>query len=299
MHSLLRLSLSMCLFLAGTSLYAKPLTTEGTVTELNVAERMVTISLKRGQRKSVTLKIADDAHVEVGTGNSNLEDLKVGDLVTVTYDNVLDLITGLVRENSDLKELGNRLRKKFAATKTVVDTETGVLTLVYDFSKASQIRDFEGKSGAADIRNRALRIHAVETLTHVVDFQEGGLQAIFKYGNRAGNQPFLAVTGAAQLRLHHIVGGTADNIIVHLLSDGKLRAERDVAQENPLSIRWSVTTQKVVAVINNKQLGADRGNEIESGRFVLHGGSGGLSVIAPLTITGRPKEEWLRSFLAK
>jgi hypothetical protein len=196
------------------------------------------------------------------------------------------------------KTYAKLLRTKFAAARITLDPKSGVLTLVYDFTKPSQLNDFTVRDAPSTVAKGLLRVPAAETLTHVAEFTEGSISGRFTYGNTLGNQPLMHVTGAAQLRIDHVSGGTATNLFIELHSDGAVRARKDIGLRTPLAIQWDVAPNKVRVVVDGKELAGTRGRPQDTGRFLLHGGNGGLTA-SEVTISGIPKTDWFKAFMDK
>lgn len=292
-------SLSVCVVLACFSLHADVIEVEGTVKDINAEERTVTLTRTRGKaEKVIELEVAEKADIKAGDSDVDLADIKEGDEVAVKYDSALEIVTELVKGGADEKTYAKLVRSKFAASKATFDPKSGVLTLMYDFAKPSQLKDFEVRDAPSFVSKGLLRVPAAETLTHIVEFTEGSIGGRFAYGNLEGNQPLMHVTGAAQLRLDHVSGGTANNLFIQLHSDGEMRARKDIGLRTPLAIQWDVTPNKVRVVVDGKELAAARGKPQDTGRFLLHGGNGGLTA-SGVTISGKPKEEWFKAFLDK
>ena len=274
---------------------AEVLETGGTITQLDVAERMLTLKRKKGgKEKLLELEVADKAKVLIGDMASSLDAFKVGDEVSVKYDTVLETITELEKGKAEAANIPKLLRTKFAASKASFDPASGVLTLAYDFSKPSQLKDFEFANGVAQAGNGGLRIAAAEQITHIAEFSRGSVTGRFVYGNREGQQVMVGVTGKASVQFHQF-----NEFWIQLFSEGQEVARKDAGRAVPLTLQWDVSGQKTRLLLNGKaELGAARGDLGDIGRFHLNGGNGGL-VVSGLIISGVPKEGWLADFLAR
>lgn len=274
---------------------AEVVETTGTIKELNVAERTLTLVKKKGKKeKALELEISEDAKITVANAVSSLDKFTVGDEVSLKYDGALEVVTALDKKKAGASQLSKLLASKFAAAKTSFEPSSGVLTLAYDFSEPTQLKDFEPAAGAAQAGNGALRVSAAEKITHIVDFSRGSVTGRFAYGNNQGEQVMLAVTGRATVRFHKF-----NEMWMQLFSEGREVARKDAGHSVPLTLLWDISGNKTRLLINGKaELAAPRGEVGEIGHFEFHGGNAGLTV-SGLTISGVPKEGWINDFLSR
>lgn len=283
------------LVFAGGFVLAEVVETSGTIKEINAAERTLTLVKKKGKKeKPLELEISESAKITIANAGCSLDKFSVGDEVSLRYDSDLEVVTVLEKKKAGASQLSKLLAAKFAAAKTSYEPGSGVLTLAYDFSKPTQLKDFECAAGASQVGNGAMRVSAAEKVVHIVQFARGSITGRFAYGNNEGEQVMLAVTGRATVRFHKF-----NEMWMQLFSDGRELARKDAGHSVPLTLVWDISGSKSRLLINGRaELAAPRGEAGEIGRFEFHGGNSGLTV-SGLTVSGVPKEGWINDFLTR
>jgi hypothetical protein len=181
------------------------------------------------------------------------------------------------------------------------DAKTGVLKLVYDFSDAKQLKDFEY---AADIKptikKGVLQIKGGSELKHIVNFKTVTVSGSFACG-QVGRP--IATTEGHALQIHTVgFAGVNHPMGVAIIASGKDVASKNLGMGNiednvmlPLK-RWYVSKSTTGVEIGSVDLSA-KINEVKAGQLLL------IADKAPneyshLTISGVVDPDWAKDFFA-
>jgi hypothetical protein len=305
------LVLMCCAVLGAVQAMGEVIVAEGTVKKILLKDRTLTFLQERikgdeespddGKRKKpqkhdkkrIEVQVSDDATIRVGEWVISLEDIEVGEEVTMTYDSETSVVSALAKDKRTEKSYSAFLRRKFAASQATLNPSSGVLTLSYDFAKPGEVKDFRFNAGALTINQGVAKVAPVEAVTHIAVFKTGSIRGRFAYGNNQGEQMMLATTTATSLRFHKF-----NEFWLQLFSEGREIARKDFGDKKPLPILYEITDTKMRIEVNGQQLAGLRVTPANCGAFVMHGGNAGLAV-AGLVISGVPDEQWMKGFVAK
>jgi hypothetical protein len=186
----------------------------------------------------------------------------------------------------ELKITPALLKKKFQGEASY-NAETGVLTLVYDFSREEQLRDFELDDSTPVVSKGTLKLQGGEIMRHRVKFKTVAINT--KCANRRGNNhPLIATTegyafwiAGNRTALHY----KGNDVVENRLPSGNL---------------WTVELKVLEKRISLKAGAIELGKAITvemAGQVELKGGEKG-NIFSKVVIEGKVDKEWAQQFFA-
>lgn len=293
----MRLLLLCCIALHAALARAEELEVEGTVKKIDAKGRSITFLQETQHRKRlaqktrIELEVPQQAVITLGDWQITLDDLEVGDKVALVYDGESHAITKLSKDARVEAHYTKWLKKKLSASKIEFKPESGWLSLTYDFSKTSQLKDFDTSQGMPNLASGGvLHVSAAESLPHLARFSQVSISGTFKVRNTGDFTEMLGFTNGASLKKRQ--WGNE-----FLLKVGDKEALTPTAPSSAYAIRMTRDGRKVHAKMNQAELGLPCNDE-GSVAVVFHGGQVGIEV-AGVVIAGTVDPAWFKAFMTK
>jgi hypothetical protein len=297
MCAYLRLLLLCCVAFHAAVVRAEVLNVEGTVKKVDAKDRSITFLQEKSggrpfkEKTRIELQVPQQAVVTLGDWPIAVEDIEVGDKVALKYDPDSKVVTELTKDARVEAHYTKWLKKKMSASKIEFRPESGWLSLTYDFSKVSQLKDFDTSQGMPNIASGGvLRISAAESLPHVARFAQVSISGTFKVRNTGDFTEIVGFTNGASLKKRQ--WGNE-----FLLKVGDKEALTPTAPNSTYAIRMTRNERKVHAKMNQAELGLPCSNE-GSVAVVFHGGQVGIEVTG-VVIAGTVDSAWFKEFMTK
>jgi hypothetical protein len=191
-------------------------------------------------------------------------------------------------QNSFLASVPEILQRVLNATHTEYVTESGILTLIYDFKKPQELDDFSFAGRRPIVCRGVMRLDPNDTLEHIVRFQNASISGFYSVHH---NENFLATTHGPSLAMEL---GLARFCIRHHGRD--LVTGPACPKNGLLSAALTIAPHRTSAVL----LGSEISIALEThrvGHVQLLGGRSGRSISA-LVISGTLDHQWVKGLLA-
>lgn len=297
MRSCIRVLLLFCIAFHAAVVRAEVLNVEGTVKKVDAKDRSITFLQEKlnggrvAQKTRIELHVPQQAVITLGDWPIAVEDIEVGDKVAVKYDPDSKIVSELTKDAHVEAHYTKLLKRKFAASKIEFRPESGWLSLAYDFSKPSQLKDFDTSQGTPTLAGGGvIRVSAAERVAHIVRFDRVTVSGTFQVRNTGDFTEIVGFTNGAVLKKRQ--WGNE-----FLLKVADQEALTPTSPNSSYAIHMTRDDRKVHARMNKAELGLPCTTD-GSVAAVFHGGQGGIAVTG-VVISGTPDAAWFRKFMTK
>lgn len=183
------------------------------------------------------------------------------------------------------------LKKKFQG-RSAYNIKTGELTLIYDFLKKEQLKDFTFKAGNPIVANKALFLDGSDAMTHIAQFKSFavigvvGIKSLKATGIGSTNGTLFGTGGEKLDAIYLNVPGTP---LLSSIVPASLRSGR-------IPFQFSITPEKTAVRWGTERMTHETIKKNDTHQVMLTGGTEGAA-FGNLIITGVPEPKWFKDFL--
>jgi hypothetical protein len=184
------------------------------------------------------------------------------------------------------------LKKKFQG-KAAFDPKSGELSLIYDFTRKEQLKDFEVKKDAQyTLLNKSLILDGGEQITHIAKFKAFTVSGVL--GVKTMKWGGVSSTNGSALN----IGGANPDTVYLKIAGGEqaYKIVPDRLRSGSIPFQFSVTPKKSSLNYGPERLSKPTAKPDDVHQIVLVAGDEGMG-FANLTIAGSPEPEWFQQFL--
>ena len=206
--------------------------------------------------------------------------------------------TSPLPSNDFLKSLDEKDFEEKLLAKVRYKSDTGELSLFYDFRSAKQLQDFE-EAEDKTVQGRALILGGGESIKHRVKFKTMTVTGLLQINNVGGHH--IVTTGKFGFGSSRLNGA-----YTHFFVFGGRESART---QDVLANRWTNKPQKFFLKIEEDRVSCGFGNQQlgkaitdttldHAGELIINGVNA-PTAIGSLTISGKIDAEWAKKFLNK